>query len=62
MKSEMFTKPSAQLVRCLAHQAEHSGKFNFPFIKKARLHFVGRLGSAEETLEDQTLVEETPLF
>lgn len=58
MKSEMFTKPSAQPVLRLAHQTGHPGKFNFPFIKKkkARFYFVEWLCSVEETLEDQTLL------
>lgn len=53
MKSDMFTKPSAQLILHLAHQAEGSGKFNFSFIREVSFHFVGWLCSVEETLEDQ---------
>lgn len=39
MKTEMFTKPLAQTVLCLSHQAELSGKFNFSFIRKSTISF-----------------------
>lgn len=50
-------------VFCLSHQPEHSGKCNFPFIKKKKgwVHFVAQLRSEVETLEDQT-AEETTLL